>query len=113
MEYLMLLRGLGYRAVEHAFDAKTALAAVEKCLPRVILLDIKLRGSTDGIEVAEVIRRRHDVPIVFITSYADADTLGRAWRTRPAYVLNKIGDHRELCRVVVELMAAQGTISGN
>jgi len=113
MEYLMLLRGLGYRAIEHAFDAKTALAAVEKCLPRVILLDIKLRGSTDGIEVAEVIRRRHDVPIVFITSYADADTLGRAWRTRPAYVLSKIGDHRELCRVVVELMAGQGTISGN
>jgi CheY-like chemotaxis protein len=107
MEYLMLLQGLGFPAVEHAFDAKAALAAVERCLPKVILLDIKLRGKTDGIEVAEIIRSRHDVPIVFITSYADADTLERAWRTRPAYVLNKIGDHREFCRVVVELMNSQ------
>ena len=113
MEYLMLLRGLGYRSIEHAFDAKTALAAVEKCMPRVILLDIKLRGRIDGIKVAEIIRRRFDVPIVFITSYADADTLGRAWSTRPAYVLSKLGDQRELCRVVVELMGARGTISGN
>lgn len=104
MEYKLLLQGLGYRDVEHAFDAETALAAVEKCLPKVILLDIKLRGKIDGIQVAEFIRDRHEVPIVFITSFADAETLGRAWRTRPSYVLSKIGDHRELCRVVAELM---------
>jgi CheY-like chemotaxis protein len=104
MEYQRCMRELGYPAVEHVFDAESALAAVERCLPKLILLDIKLRGEIDGIEVAEVIRRRHDVPIVFITSYADADTLGRAWRTRPAYVLSKVGDHRELGRVVTELM---------
>lgn len=107
MEYLMILKGLGFPAVEHAFDAKAALAAVERCLPKVILLDIKLRGEIDGIQVAEAIRNRHDVPIVFITSYSDADTLDRARLTRPAYILNKIGDRREFCRVMVELMNSQ------
>jgi hypothetical protein len=104
MEYMMILNGLGFPSVEHAFDAAAALAAVERCLPKMILLDIKLRGEIDGIAVAEAIRSRHDVPIVFITSYSDADTLARARRTRPAYILSKIGDRRELCRVVAELM---------
>jgi CheY-like chemotaxis protein len=111
MEYLLLLRDLGYSAVEHAFDGRAALAAVERCLPKVILLDIKLRGRIDGIEVAEIIRRRHDVPIVFITAFADAETLGRAWRTRPAYVMDKLSNRRELCRVVLELMSQQRRIS--
>jgi CheY-like chemotaxis protein len=107
MEYRMILLGLGYAAVEHAFDAKAALAAVERSLPKVILLDIKLRGKTDGIQVAEIIRSRHKVPIVFLTSYVDADTLDRARRTRPEYILNKIGGHGEFCRVMVELMNSQ------
>ncbi|HEX7502616.1 MAG TPA: hypothetical protein VF451_04270, partial [Acidobacteriota bacterium] len=50
MEYLMILQDLGFPAVEHAFDAEAALVAVERCLPKVILLDIKLRGKTDGIK---------------------------------------------------------------
>jgi CheY-like chemotaxis protein len=111
MEYLLLLRDLGFSAVEHAFDGRAALAAVERSLPKVILLDIKLRGKIDGIEVAEIIRRRHDVPIVFITAYADTETLGRARRTRPAFILNKLSNQREFCRVVEELMSQQCGIS--
>jgi hypothetical protein len=51
------------------------------------------------------------VPIVFITAFADAETLGRAWRTRPAYVMDKLSNRRELCRVVLELMSQQRRIS--
>jgi len=104
MVYMKQLRKLGFQALGVAFNGEDALAAVEKARPKLILLDIKLSGCLDGIEVAEIIRRRYEVPIVFITAYSDADTLRRAWRTRPAYVLNKTGDGSELNKVVAELM---------
>ncbi len=62
MVYLQQLRELGYQDVGLAFSGKDALAAVERRRPKLILLDIKLRGDLDGIGVAEIIRCRHKVP---------------------------------------------------
>jgi len=106
MVYLQQLRELGYQDVGLAFSGKDALAAVERGRPKLILLDIKLRGNMDGIGVAEIIRCRNTVPIVYITAYSDAETLRRAWRTDPVCILGKIGDNSELSRVVSTIMAA-------
>lgn len=104
MVYMKQLRELGYRAVGHAFSGEDALTAVELGWPKLILLDIKLRGNLDGIEVAEIIHRRHAVPIVYITAYSDAETLRRAWLTNPVCILGKIGNGMELSKVVAEQM---------
>jgi CheY-like chemotaxis protein len=106
MVYRQSLRELGDIDVEFAFSAEEALAAVERSLPKLILLDIKLRGKRDGVEVAESIRLRHEVPIVFITAFSDPETLRRAWRTRPACILGKSGDDRELVRIAARFMQA-------
>jgi CheY-like chemotaxis protein len=100
MVYLQQLRAIGYRDVELAFSGKAALAAVEKGRPKLILMDIKLRGGLDGIEVAEIVRRRHTVPIIYITAYSDPETMRRAWRTGPVCILGKIGEGTELARWV-------------
>lgn len=104
MVYLKQLREIGYQAVGLAFSGEDALVAVEQGRPKLILLDIKLRGDLDGIEVAEIIRCRHEVPIVYITAYSDPETLRRAWLTNPVCILSKIGDGMELKKVVAELM---------
>jgi two-component system, response regulator PdtaR len=104
MVYLQQLRAIGYRDVELAFSGKAALAAVEKGMPKLILLDIKLRGRLDGIEVAEIIRRHHAVPIIYITAYSDPETMRRAWRTGPVCILGKIGGGTELARWVSTIM---------
>jgi CheY-like chemotaxis protein len=104
MVYLQQLRELGYRAVDLVFSGEDALVAVEHGRPKLILLDIKLRGALNGIEVAEIIRSRYAVPIVYITAYSDPETLRRAWLTNPVCILNKIGDGLELKKVVAELM---------
>ena len=111
MVYMKQLRELGYQDVGLAFSGEDALNAMEKGRPKLILLDIKLRGDLDGIEVAEIIRRRHAVPIVYITAYSDPETLRRAWLTQPACILSKIGDGMELNRVVTELMDARRHVS--
>jgi CheY-like chemotaxis protein len=105
MVYLKQLRQLGYQDIRHVFSGKDALAAVEKGQPKLILLDIKLRGGLDGIDVAESIRRRNAVPIIFITAYSDPETLRRAWLTRPLCILGKNGGDMELARVVSAIMA--------
>jgi signal transduction histidine kinase len=62
----------------------------------LILMDIKLKGSMDGIEAAHSIHAIQDIPIIYLTAYADATTVERARQTEPyGYVLKPFND-REL-----------------
>ncbi len=105
MVYLQKLRELGYQNLGLAFSGKDALAAVERGQPKLILLDIKLQGDIDGIEVAKIVRRRHAIPIIYITAYSDQETLWNAWSTDPVCILGKTGDSTELVREVSKIMA--------
>ncbi len=88
--------GLGY---EVAAIVQTGAAAFEKAReirPDLILMDIKLKGKIDGIEAAAMIKDYCDVPIVYLTAFADDTTLERAKITEPfGYILKPFND-REL-----------------
>ncbi len=59
-------------------------------------MDIQLEGSMDGIEAAEAIRRRYDVPVIYLTAHSDAATLARAKLTGPFGYILKPFEEREL-----------------
>lgn len=59
-------------------------------------MDIGLKGAMDGIEAAEQIRAQHDIPIIFLTAYANQSTLERARLVEPAGYAIKPFDEREL-----------------
>jgi PAS domain S-box-containing protein len=61
-----------------------------------VLMDIVLEGDMDGIEAAEEIRARFNVPVVYVTAYADDKTLDRAKVTEPFGYILKPFDAREL-----------------
>src|SRR5207244_1917111 len=66
--------------------AKNGPEAIEKTAqfePNLVLMDISLRGEMDGIEAAEVIARRFDRPVIYLTAYADRETTERARLTGP------------------------------
>ena len=46
-------------------------------------MDVRLRGEMDGIHAAEVIRDRFNLPVVYLTAYADEETILRAKKTTP------------------------------
>src|SRR4051812_12087986 len=77
-EYLRdLLTRCGYSVTSIIpFGEKAADKAIQD-RPDLILMDIKLRGEMDGIDAAGEIRQRLNVPIVFLTAYADETTLQR------------------------------------
>jgi len=68
----------GYDPVGWATTAAEALALAEKTSPELVLMDISLQGKGDGISAAAEIRQRFDIPVVFVTAFADEATLERA-----------------------------------
>lgn len=80
-------------------DAIT-VAAKEK--PSLVLMDVRLEGELDGIDAARQLRESHSLPIVFLTAYADEETVRRATVTEPfGYVLKPFDDLQ--LRTVVEM----------
>jgi len=77
------LNGLGYNAYAIASSAEEAISrAAERC-PDIVLMDIRIEGALDGIDTAELLKRRFDVPVVFLTAHSDEATLDRAKRVDP------------------------------
>ena len=77
------LQELGYDAWGVASSAQEAITLASERIPDIVLMDIRLKGATDGIETAAVLRERFNVPIIFLTAHADAATLNRAKRVEP------------------------------
>lgn len=72
------LESLGYEVQNTVATGKAAIGEAEKNLPDVILMDIMLKGDMTGIEAANIIRRNHDVPIIYLTANADIATIEKA-----------------------------------
>jgi PAS domain S-box-containing protein len=82
------LRRRGYDVVGPEDNAAAAIDAVEQLRPTVVLMDIRLKGDRDGIDAANEIHRRFNVPVVFLTANADRATYERAHTTAQyGYVL--------------------------
>lgn len=90
------LKRLGYTVSGMAATGEKTLKGIEETKPDIILLDIVLKGPMDGIEIADYVRRNYDIPIIFLTAYADAETLQRAKLTEPFGYILKPFEQREL-----------------
>ncbi|MFL7791426.1 MAG: response regulator [Anaerolineae bacterium] len=87
---------LGYAYPMIVSSGEEAIQRVDDIKPDLVLMDIRLKGPMDGVEAAQQIRNRFDVPVVYLTAYADDLTLRRAKITGPfGYILKPFED-REL-----------------
>ncbi|MEM8721747.1 MAG: EAL domain-containing protein [Cyanobacteria bacterium P01_G01_bin.39] len=72
------LKKLGYKVSKIAATGQAAIASIKQEQPDLILMDIALEGTVDGIEAAGEIKSQFDIPIIFVTAYADDEILERA-----------------------------------
>lgn len=77
------LKKLGYNVVGAANTGETAVNLALEHMPDIILMDIMLKGEMNGIEAAEAIRKETNIPVIFLTAYADESTLAKAKVTQP------------------------------
>ena len=90
------LKRLGYQVVGSVASGEEALRQVKQVLPDLVLMDIQLKGQLDGIQAAEQIHANLDIPVIYLTAYADDETLQRAKVTEPFGYIVKPFDERDL-----------------
>ncbi|MEW6499674.1 MAG: response regulator, partial [Cyanobacteriota bacterium] len=94
------LEGIGYSIVASVSSGEEAIAAAGEMNPDLVLMDIKLEGSVDGIEAAAQIRWRFQIPIVYLTAYTNEETLNRAKLTEPYGYILKPFEARDLATTI-------------
>lgn len=101
----LLVEDLGHTVIGTVADAENALRLAKERPPDLILMDVNIAGTYDGIETAELIRLSHHCPVVFITAQQDEGTFRRASRLGPANFLLKPFDDLQVKRAI-QLAAA-------
>src|SRR5690242_19376064 len=94
------LEDAGFSVSAIATSPEDALTEVSKSRPDLILMDIRIQGSADGIEAADELHQRFGLPVVFLTAHDDRDTLDRAKRAEPMAFLLKPFKPAELTSTV-------------
>ena len=74
----------GYIILGMTDNAKEALFDIEQLQPDLIIVDISLDGKMDGIEMVEHLKKKSDIPFIYLTSHSDDETLERVKHTEPS-----------------------------
>ncbi|MEZ4721485.1 MAG: response regulator [Flavobacteriales bacterium] len=101
----MILEGLGYEVLGIATDYSEAMELLEQNTPDIVLADIMLGGSKDGVDLAKEIRKKYELPLIFATSHSDKFTLDRAKEVKPNGYLVKPFDEKDLFAAIEVALA--------
>ena len=95
---------MGYDAFATAASAEEAVAHATAACPDIVLMDIRIKGTADGIQTAAMLKRKFPVSVIYLTAHTDASMLDRAKRTDPhGYLLKpvKLSELRSMIEIVL------------
>lgn len=95
-ELISILEKLDYQVVASFSNGDQFLDGLPSLQPDIILFDINIKGSKDGIQLAEIVRDKYHYSFIFVTSYADRATLEAAKKTRPNGYIVKPFDEKDI-----------------
>lgn len=85
-----LLENAGYNIAGPAYSGEMVLRDIASApLPDLILMDIALAGSLDGIETARQIRSKYPIPVIFLSAYSNQNRIDEAHAVSPFGYLTK------------------------
>ncbi len=104
MDIEAVLAQRGYRVLATITDADEAVAKTGELSPDIVLMDIVLEDGQSGIDAAQRITDLYDIPVLYVTSHADENTVRRARSTGPyGYILKPVSDAELLISVEMVL----------
>jgi DNA-binding NarL/FixJ family response regulator len=87
----LTLESMGYEVIGSAASRDEALAVCAQQVPDIVLMDIRIKGSVDGIDTAHELLERYGLHVIYLTAHADVASIDRAKQTRPhAYLLKPV-----------------------
>lgn len=82
------LRDLGYVITGLCASGQDAIRSVRENPPDLIVMDIRIQGEFDGVELSKLLHQKYDIPVIFLTAFSDSTTLARVREAGPfAYLL--------------------------
>jgi signal transduction histidine kinase len=103
------LTRFGYEVIGVTSSGPATIEEAAQKLPDLLLADIGLKGHLDGITAATQIREQWHIPTIFLTAYADSETIKRAQLAEPYGYLIKPFDEDEL-HATIEIALKQSSV---
>ncbi|MGE5373978.1 MAG: response regulator [Bacteroidota bacterium] len=99
------LEGFGYKVLGIACSSEDALARIQQLNPDLVLMNIRLKGTIDGIQTGSLIRSVRNIPIVYLVNTGSQDTIRRAGATEPfGYIFKPFDDRRIFATIETALL---------
>jgi len=87
-----------------AYDFEEAVTQLQQNTPDAAILDIGMENNDDGINLAEIINSKYRIPFIFVTSYADKETLQKAKRVEPSgYIVKPFNEKTLLASLEIAI----------
>jgi CheY-like chemotaxis protein len=100
----LTLTNLGHDVIAITSTGEEAIEIAKSKHPDLILMDIMLAGKIDGITTAEQIQKSSDIPVIYVTAYADEKLLQRVKRTSPSgYIIKPFNDREVYSSIEIGL----------
>lgn len=109
-----LVESLGHAVSGRASNEREALEAAAITTPDLVLMDVRLADGEDGVELARRLRRRYGCLVIFVTAYADPETVARSEDVEPAgYVVKPFGgpEVQAALRLTLGKLQPQGALA--
>lgn len=99
------LSNIDYKVSGVAYNIEEALNQLENNTPDAVLLDISLgKEKIDGIDIANTINEKYQIPFIYLTSHADRSTLERAKKTYPSgYIVKPFNESALLAALEIAI----------
>ncbi len=101
LDIKMHLRKYGFEVAGIFSSGEDLLAHIDEIKPDLILMDIKLQGTLDGLETSRIVKERYGLPVVLLTAFADEATVQRAKVIEPFGYIIKPFEEKELRTAIV------------
>lgn len=102
------LKGLGYSVTSVVASGEESIERAEAERPDAVIMDIHLRDEMDGIEAAEQIYSRFEIPVVYLSAYSDRELLERAKRVGSfGYMVKPFEEHELYATIETALYKAK------
>jgi CheY-like chemotaxis protein len=88
-----ILKSRSYEVIAIEVSGEDALEKIKNDRPDLVMVDIKLSGDMDGIELSAMIHSLYNIPVIFISAFANSSTIQKSMETKPlCYLVKPISD---------------------